>query len=255
MDPVPRFRFPFDPIFDLSSVRATYALVRARQIKPADFMTLMLLSIEYRNRGMDEAELEVLEALLQLRPINRLQQGQQQEAEGRMAELRMRLSDAPEPRWENLSELDRRVSAMLASGRARSAADLLERAYPADGRPWEVTDRAAALRLHLGQPAEARALWERAGSPPRPAVRAARVALTFLVEGDFAAARKRYREALEADPHLFEAHYSLAVLEEDAGNAAAALDAGRHAEREARGDVALAAAQRIGSDVARFARP
>ena len=43
-------------------------------------------------------------------------------------------------------------------------------------------------------------------------------------KNDFESARKHYRSALEAKPDLFEALYCLAVLEQDAGDAAAAFD-------------------------------
>jgi tetratricopeptide (TPR) repeat protein len=81
-------------------------------------------------------------------------------------------------------------------------------------------------------------------SPPR-ALRAARVAATYLVENDFPAARRKYDEALKADPELFEAHYGFAVLEQDAGDARAALASARSALDTAPDDVARSAAGAI----------
>jgi hypothetical protein len=73
----------------------------------------------------------------------------------------------------------------------------------------------------------------------------ARIAVTHLVEGNDDAARLDYRAAVLAAPDLFEAHYGLAVLEEDAGRAAAALAAALKAQETAPNDVARSAAGAI----------
>ena len=136
------------------------------------------------------------------------------------------------------------VADLLAPGRAESAAEVIEGAYRPEARPWEWADRLAVLRLHLGQPARARAAW--LAAPERPAaIRAARVAATHFIEGDFDAARKSYREALAADPNLFEAHYGLALLEHDDGHAPEALAEARLAEKAAANDHSRQAARQI----------
>ena len=100
---------------------------------------------------------------------------------------------------------------------------LLEKASAAEHAPWDMADRIATLRLHLGEPARARSAWEKAVAEPQPGLREARIGTTYLAENDFESARKHYRLALEAKPDLFEALYCLAVLEQDAGDAAAAF--------------------------------
>src|SRR5690606_4886775 len=75
--PSPRYRMPFDPVFDLSPARATYALRRAEQLAPYDFLTLMGLEQSYESRGMLEPLLPVLDRLLSVRPINPHQAAQQ----------------------------------------------------------------------------------------------------------------------------------------------------------------------------------
>ena len=55
--PSPRFRAPFDPVLDLSMVRATYALRRASELAPRDFSTLLSLQMAYDFRLMNEAAL------------------------------------------------------------------------------------------------------------------------------------------------------------------------------------------------------
>ena len=58
--PSPRIRAQFDPVFDLSLVRATYALRRALEVVPTDFMTLVELKRAFDMRLMNEAALPVL---------------------------------------------------------------------------------------------------------------------------------------------------------------------------------------------------
>jgi tetratricopeptide (TPR) repeat protein len=241
----PRYRLPFDPVFDLSSARGTYALRRSLEASPDDFSALLSLEFAFKLRAMHEAALPLLDRMARLRPINLLQRKTQADIEPRRAELRAALGGDPPTSWENQSELDQAVTAMLAAGRAGSAAALLERAYPAETRPWEVSDRLGTLWLHLGEPSRARSVWEAALDPPRPALRKARVALTYLVEGSFDAARQAFREAMSGDPTLFEAAYGLAVLEADAGRAAESLAAARTALALAPNDIARSASRTL----------
>jgi tetratricopeptide (TPR) repeat protein len=250
-----RFRRPFDPVLDLALVRATYQLGRALDYAPRDFLTLLLLENLFESRGMIEAAVPLLDRLTRVVPINELQSGQVKEAGSKLAILGRRLGP-PAPRsWENSSALDQAVTALLAHGRARSAAEFLERAYPSEPRPWEVSDRLATLWLHLGEPARARGCWEHAAAPPgdsaAAAVRSARIGTTYLVEDAFEPARDHLRAALAADPGLFEAAYGLAVLEQDAGRAPAALDAARRALAAARSSADRSAAEAI----AKLVRP
>ncbi len=121
----------------------------------------------------------------------------------------------------------------------------MEAAYRPDARPWDWTDRLAVLRLHLGEPAKARAAWLAAPPSAPAAPRLARIAATYLVEGDDESSRKFYREAIAADPNSFEAHYGLACLELDAGRATEAAEQGRLAEKAATSDHSKSAARRI----------
>lgn len=247
--PVPRYRLPLDPVFDLPMVRATYALRRAHRAAPDDFLTLMLLGHEYQKRGMDEATVPLLEHQLTLRPINQEQQARQVGAEAELAQMRARMGPMPSTAWKNLGELDQVVTHLLDKGRAESAATLLESAYPAESRPWDVADRIATLRLHLGETEAARALWGKAVPPPQPAIRPARIAISYLAEGAFEEARKQYQEALRLDPNLFEARYGLAVLEQDEGRANEALTEARKAVGIAPDTYARSAAEAIVSEV------
>ena len=242
---IPRFRMPFDPVFDLSPARATYQLSRALEIDPDDGYVQYFLSRLYQNRGMDEPALPLLEKFAEQPNKNRSQQKEKERASDQVTILEAKLGPAPRTKWANLSELDKVVADLLASGRASTAVDVMESAHRPEARPWGWADRLAVIRLHLGQPAGARAIWLAATSKAPAATRSARIAATYLVEGDFESARKSYREAIDADPSLFEAHFGLAQLELDAGRAKEALDEGRLAEKAASNDHSRSAARLI----------
>ncbi|MFO0956277.1 MAG: hypothetical protein U0800_02290 [Isosphaeraceae bacterium] len=227
--PSPRYRQPFDPAIDLESVRATAALRKALQLKPGDFLPSYLLLMSFGDRDMKEAMVPIIDGLLAVRAIN----PQQANVQAGLAAVRSRFAGLASPpdasAVRNASDLERATTAWLAEGRAESVADRLEAEFPPASRAWPLADRLATIRLHLGQPERARAIWLAVADPPRPAVRAARVAVTHLCELEFEAARAAYREALGIEPDLFEAHYGLAVLEADAGRSNEAAEAARKA--------------------------
>ena len=92
----------------------------------------------------------------------------------------------------------------------------------------------------------------RSGSPITRAPDA-RIAATCLVEEDFDAARLYYRQALASAPTLFEAHYGLAVLEREDGQADRALARARKALELAPTDRAAAAARALVAEVEPYA--
>ncbi len=253
--PAPRYRMPFDPVFDLSQVRATYALRRASQIAPRDFLTLVGLQQSYENRGMLEPLLPVLDQILAVRSINQHQTSQQARSEMMRAEVLKRLGPPPAARWENLAELDKIVDQQLGVGRVQTVASLLESAYPAGQETWDVVLKLSTLYLHLGDPGRAREVLRKAGDVRQPAVRDARLAVCDLVEGRFDEARKLYQQAVAQDPKLFEARYGLAIVEQDDGRAEAAYEqALAAAECVPNDDVARSTARAVAAAVSRFAR-
>ena len=249
----PRFRMEFDPVLDLAAVRSTFAFREALRHNPDDFLGLLALSMAYGARQMSEAMIPPLGRLVQLAPINREQIRSQLEAEEMLPRLRAEVEGgASSGAAPNRGEHERLVNADLTAGRAGAAADRIEHDFPAGARSWDLADRLATLRLHLGEPDRARLAWQEVTSPPRPALRSARLAVTFLVEGEFETARRLYREALAVEPDLFEARYGLAVLEFDLGRAAEALDAARKAVAQAPNDLARRAAEAIAHRVEPF---
>ena len=242
---IPRFRLPFDPVFDLSPARATYDLNRALAIDPQDHVVQYFLAKLFLTRGMDEPAMAHLETFIELPNRNLSQRNEKAKAKDQLTILRVKLGATPSTKWANLSQLDRVVAELKATGRPSTLADVMEAAYRAEARPWEWADRLAVLRLHLGEPGRARAIWLAAAVNAPAATRLARIAATYLVEGDFDASRRSYREAIAADPASFEAHFGLAKLELDAGRAVEATEQGRLAEKAATTDHARAAARAI----------
>ncbi|AMV39760.1 tetratricopeptide repeat protein [Planctomyces sp. SH-PL62] len=249
----PRCRMPFDPIFDLSTSRATYALRRASAIAPRDFLTLAVLQRSYENRGMLEPLLATLDRIRELRPINPQQTEVQAAAELARGPIAQRLSEPVPTRWGNLDELDRLVNHELELGRVETAARLLENAYPVGKGGWDAVERLSTLLLHLGEPGRAREYLQSAGDVPRPAVRDARLAVCDVVEGRFDRAREHYLRAIAADPKLFEARYGLAVLEQDDARADEAYEQAMAAVGCAPNDTARSVAQAVASSVRRYA--
>jgi tetratricopeptide (TPR) repeat protein len=242
-EPVARFRASFDPIYDLSIVRATAAFRRALELAPRNRVAASSLKLAYDVRLMHEPALALLDPRVPSAD------------KSTRADYEAKMGPQPPSDWRNLSDLDQRVTALLASGRAESAVALLEKARAAEHSPWDMADRIATLRLHLGEPARARAAWENSVEGPQTAVREARIGTTYLAENDYESARKHYRLALDAKADLFEALYCLAVLEADAGDAAAAFALGKKATAAAPNEASRSAARFLTTRVARFARP
>ena len=230
---VPRFRLPFDPTIDLPLVQSAYFLTRSLAIEPDDGVSLYYLSLLDTMRGMDEATLPLLDRYALQPNMNLQQQGEKNRSVEQAAEIRQKLGSSPTTTWANLSELEQLVDRLTDAGRAETAADVIELAHRSGGRPWLWADRLATLRIHLGQPEEARVIWREAINPPSTALQQARVAATYLTEEDFTSARRSYNEALSSDPNLFEAHYGLACVEQASGHANSAVAAGERAEATA----------------------
>ena len=251
---IPRYRLPFDPTIDLPLVAAAAFLERALALDPADGASLYYLSLLDTMRGMDEAALPLLDRYGRQPNLNLEQQREKVRIAEQAAAIRQRLGPEPATQWANLSELEQLVDRLAGAGRVATAADVIEAAHRADARPWAWADRLATMRLHLGQPERARVIWRAATDPPSPALQAARVALTWLVEEDFAAARQGYAEAVALDPKLFEALFGLASVEQAAGQADAAVAAAVRAEATAPSERARAMAHAIVTEATPYRR-
>ena len=251
---IPRFRLPFDPTIDLPLVQSAYFLTRSLSIDPNDGISLYYLSLLDSMRGMDEATLPLLERYALQPNMNLQQQGEKTRSAEQAAEIRHKLGPPPATTWANLSELEQLVDRLLEAGRAATAADVIEAAHRSGARPWSWADRLATLRLHLGRPDQARAIWREATDPPSTALQQARVAASYLTEEDFVSARRSYAGAIASDPSLFEAHYGLARLEQASGYAGPAVVAAERAEACAPNDRSRALARAIVTEVSPYQR-
>ena len=167
-------------------IRATCALRRGLEISPGDFTSLLLLDQAYETRLMYEAAIPVLEQLTRVRAKNQNQEALRPAAKSALTEYQGRIGPPPPSTWQNLNEVNEVVKVLLSLGRVESAADLLERAYPPDRASPELLDRIATLWLHLGEPARARTLWQRAALISDSAgVQEARIGATYLAEGNY----------------------------------------------------------------------
>ncbi len=126
--------------------------------------------------------------------------------------------------------LSRRLAGLLEEGRFEAVVPCFVDAESQGIAPdWATSDRVAVTLLHLGRPADARRVWERAAAPPSEAVRLSRIATAALASQDFGAAKEGFESALKLDSGLGEAWFGLALLHVQLGEAqeaAAACEAG-----------------------------
>ena len=90
-----RFGASYDPVYDLSLVRATYALRRALELGPDDFMTLMDLKMAYDVRLMNEAAVPLSDRLVSVYPKNALRRTVQAIARSERVKYDQKLGTAP----------------------------------------------------------------------------------------------------------------------------------------------------------------
>jgi tetratricopeptide (TPR) repeat protein len=121
--------------------------------------------------------------------------------------------------------------------------------------PWDLADRAAITQLHLGEPAAAQRLWQRAGDCRSPALRLARIAEAHLIALDYEASRGMFRAALDRDRGLGEAWYGLALLHLQEGHARETLLACREGLTCALTEPQRASLEKMKTLAARGAQP
>jgi tetratricopeptide (TPR) repeat protein len=222
---IARFRQAWDPAVDLNAVQSIYALEQASRLAPGDFTTEQSLFGLASARGLRALAVKHLESLLALRPINRGQREMQRELDPLLPRLQSQLATDPLPGITSRDALESWLARVLDAGDLDHAARGLEQAYPPPARVWPIADRLASWRMHLGQPAAAEALWRDARDVARPGLQQARIGQARMVELRDADARDALHAARRLEPGLFEALYSLAVLERDAGDPDATWEA------------------------------
>lgn len=159
----------FDIVIDLPLVRSMFALKQAATLNPGDFSNLFSLVLLHRGLSQPDLELATLHQITMLKPINPTQAAELENAVGRMATLRQQLGDIetpiqPEP--ANRADLNRQVSSLMAKGKTRLAAELLETSLPREESPTDLLQSLGGLWLWQGEPEKARHAFERIRAEP-----------------------------------------------------------------------------------------
>jgi hypothetical protein len=216
---------PWDPATGLSWAQSTYCFRQALQRAPSDERVLQALLRSFGVRQMADAQRAMAIQLLAPDTLP---------AEQTMALRRLvdRIGPAPSvPAGANVSEVIRRL---LKAGRPAQAVRFAAEKGPPRGEPgwpWQTADALAGAAMHLGQPEQARAIWQNALNPPSEAVRRERLASTFWVERDFEESVRQYSRAWSAEPRRDEPGRALAWLHTQRGAAGPALVACRQTLR------------------------
>ena len=224
--PIPRFRLPFDPVFDLSFLRVTYNISKAVRMDPADYGGRFQLFLSLSERGLDEAAHACDARDSRIDPFNKAQASYQKVIRESLPQMRDRLGDPIRPDFGNRGELERADQRGSQTRTRRTAAELIERGISADspiGRGRKGSRCCGCTWVNPTKPGErfwivatrVRLRFDRPGSPTATWLKIASMR------------HQRFEEALKLDPRLFEAAYGLAVVEQDAGTARACRDAGR----------------------------
>jgi tetratricopeptide (TPR) repeat protein len=223
--PPPAVKESWDPATGLPLALATYCYRRALELAPNDASALRFLHRALEMRQIADVRLDVGARLLAL---DRQAPGLATEAQSLARELQS-LSRALHSAEQGDASLPADLAAafdlLVKQGRVGAALSRIEGANSASW-PWSFADRVAAAYMHLGQPAQARRVWQQA-QPPSESLRLCRIASTFWVERDFETANRLYREAEDADPRSADALWGQAMLNAQLGNAEAAYEACR----------------------------
>jgi len=214
---------PWDPASGLLLAQATHCYRRALELNPKEPGALASLSFVFRGRRMDDA-MQSLAIPLDRERGTEDATGQ----DGPPAQLEL----PPSAGLVDRADLSSAIAELLHRGRAETAVRMFEQAEKSGLKPpWAVRDRVAWTLLHLGWPAEARRVWDRAADAPSAAVRQVRTAAAALAAQDFPAAASLYRGALQVDPRSVEARFGLALLHTQLGDGAEAAATARECRR------------------------
>jgi tetratricopeptide (TPR) repeat protein len=236
---------PWDLARGLLPAQATFCYRRALELDPGDISTLSALSLALEARAMNDARrtvaslLERAQAAAGATDTDRARTLDGATLDMSIDQVGPRKAPMPDddareplPSWEGRDGLDRAITALLARGRPEAAVRAFASAENQGVTPsWTTCDRVAAALLHLGRPAEAHRVWERAADPPSRAIQLTRLATNALAALDLPAAERMYRAALLLDGGLGEAWCGLAALYMERGDARTCVEVARAALR------------------------
>ncbi|HVX13117.1 MAG TPA: hypothetical protein VHC22_18175 [Pirellulales bacterium] len=212
------------PQRDLFASQAAFCAARALELPPQDPEALATLYSIYRSAGLLDAQLSVG---LSLRHDPATPQDRREEI-GRLEQTVQQLvtEQLPTPvagsaaSIQNCLRLGLPMLAVREHGRLRETGGATI--------DWECTQAAAAAHLKLGQPGQARTIWQAASDVPSEHERNCRIAETYLVEQDLQQAMAWYGEVVSADPGMAAAWWGLALIHAQLGSAEAAFAACQH---------------------------
>jgi hypothetical protein len=212
----------WDPAVSLPWAQATYSYRRALDLAPEDATALRYLFDAFRARRMSDAQLEIGRQLLSTGQVS-----PEQSAE--ILALERKLGSSAGLPEATATDLAAGIEYLLRNGEPEAAVRLLEQSQVPAGTAtsWAIAERVGPIYLHLGRPAEARRIWQRAADAPSDARRLCREAATYWVERDFDRAVALYRQALAVEPRSSEAWWGLAMLSAQLGRRSDTIDACR----------------------------
>jgi len=224
--PLPGPEEAWDPARGLLPAQAAFCYRRAVELGRGSIGALNSLHNSYKARRMRDAERSVAAQMRFVRAVA------DQAAVTEESRLKAEAAVQPFPAWESREGLEHAIDALLEDGRAETVVRLLAEAEDRGVVPsWHACDRVAAALMHLGRPAEAQRVWERAADPPSPSLQLARRATAALAALDFPTAEHTYRAALEHDASLGEAWLGLTLLYTERGEAGESLTSAREGLR------------------------
>lgn len=193
--------------------QSTWCLRQALLRSPGYVPAVRSLYDSWRARRMLDAQIAAGE---QLRKLDALLPQQQEE----LAALAPMVAGLAPGDVLPDSDIAALVASMIERGAGATAAELVRvRKVDVADWDWPLVDRLAAVWMHLGEPGEARKLWNVCQNAPSEAVKLSRLADAALVERQFDLARNLYRQAVEHDPKLAEAWCGLAMMSAQQGDA------------------------------------
>lgn len=230
--PPPKPEATWDPFTSLPWAQLTFCHRQAVQLAPEDASALRFLYDAYRVRGMADAQLEIGGRLLS---HPRVAADLAKVLHVQLQELRRVLGPPVQVKGHiGLNLLPEVVQ--LSDRRPETAVRLIEEAESRSSLEWTwpLAEAVACTLMHLGRPADARKVWQKAtllpsDIQPSESLLQCRLGDTYLVERDFENAGRCYRAAFAADPKRTEACWGLVMLNIQQGQAAPALRACRQA--------------------------
>lgn len=196
----------------------SYCLKQAQSLDPSDVRVLTELRRSLGARQMIDAMRTVGEELLATGKLNSDQSDE-------IVAINKRVGPPVELPMLSPDQARVAVGRLLQAGRVEDATRLAEIVGAGGWTSWDaqLIDRIAGAYLQMGNPAGAREMWDKATASHKEADRLIRLAATFWAERDLKQAVVLGQQAREKDPQSADAHWLLAWLYIEQGDAERAL--------------------------------